>query len=72
LLDLVDYFCRSARLRIERNMGGLRRNADRHGYRLAQQVLAGKHQWMEEGIVDSADHAPGPAPREFGTAHPAK
>src|SRR6266699_3238135 len=51
LLDLVDYFCRSARLRIERHFRGLRHNADRTGYRLAQEVLAGKHESVEQGIV---------------------
>jgi hypothetical protein len=54
-LDLVDYFCRSARLRIERNFAGLRHNADREGYRLAQDVLAGKHEWLEEGTVGGMD-----------------
>jgi hypothetical protein len=54
-LDLVDYFCRSARLRIERNFAGLRHNADRAGYRLAQDVLAGKHEWLEEGTVGKID-----------------
>src|SRR5256714_7253911 len=41
LLALVDYFCRSSRLRIGRNFHGLRHNADRQGYRLAQGTLAG-------------------------------
>jgi hypothetical protein len=40
LLNLVDYFCRASRLRIEEKFRGVRRNADRAGYRLAQQVLA--------------------------------
>ena len=43
LLHLVDYFCRASRLRIEEKFRGVRRNADRAGYRLAQQVLAGNH-----------------------------
>ena len=51
LLALVDYFCRSARLRIERNFYGLRHNADRQGYRVAQGVLAGQHDRLGEGIV---------------------
>jgi len=51
LLDLVDYFCRAARLRIARNLHGLRHNADRAGYRLAQEVLAGRQAVVEEGIV---------------------
>ena len=54
-LELVDYFCRSARLRIERHFAGLRHNADRQGYRLAQEVLAGKHDWLETGTVGRMD-----------------
>jgi hypothetical protein len=54
-LELVDYFCRSARLRIGRSFAGLRGNADRQGYRLAQEVLAGKHLWLEEGTVGRTD-----------------
>jgi len=42
LLHLVDYFCKASRLRIEEKFRGVSRNADREGYRLAQQVLAGK------------------------------
>jgi len=40
---LADYFSRAARLRIEETFRGVRQNNDRVGYRLAQQVLAGKH-----------------------------
>jgi hypothetical protein len=54
-LELVDYFCRSARFRIERNFAGLRHNADRQGYRLAQDVLGGKHDGLEEGTVGRMD-----------------
>ena len=55
LLALVDYFCRSSRLRIGRNFHGLRHNADRQGYRLAQDTLAGKHDWLEQGMVGHVD-----------------
>jgi alkylation response protein AidB-like acyl-CoA dehydrogenase/3-hydroxyacyl-CoA dehydrogenase/enoyl-CoA hydratase/carnithine racemase len=41
LLHLVDYFCRASRLRIEEKFRGVRRNADRASYRVAQQVLMG-------------------------------
>jgi hypothetical protein len=41
LLNLADYFCRASRLRIEEKFRGVRRNADRAGYRVAQQVLKG-------------------------------
>jgi hypothetical protein len=43
LLHLADYFCRASRLRIEDTFRAVRRNADREGYRLAQEVLAGSH-----------------------------
>jgi 3-hydroxyacyl-CoA dehydrogenase/alkylation response protein AidB-like acyl-CoA dehydrogenase/enoyl-CoA hydratase/carnithine racemase len=43
LLQLADYFCRASRLRIEEKFRGVRRNADRASYRLAQQVLSGNH-----------------------------
>jgi len=51
LLNLVDYFCASARLRIERNFAGVRHNTDAHGYRLAQQVLKKDAKVLEEGIL---------------------
>jgi 3-hydroxyacyl-CoA dehydrogenase/alkylation response protein AidB-like acyl-CoA dehydrogenase/enoyl-CoA hydratase/carnithine racemase len=43
VLHLADYFCHASRLRIEEAFRAVRRNADRSGYRLAQQVLAGSH-----------------------------
>jgi alkylation response protein AidB-like acyl-CoA dehydrogenase len=38
-LKLVDYFCQASRLRIEEKFRALRHNADRVGYKLAQEVL---------------------------------
>jgi alkylation response protein AidB-like acyl-CoA dehydrogenase len=49
LLNLVDYFCRASRLRIREKFHGIRRNADRAGYRLAQQVLAEKRSVSRNG-----------------------
>ncbi|HWY73978.1 MAG TPA: acyl-CoA dehydrogenase domain-containing protein, partial [Verrucomicrobiae bacterium] len=49
LLNLVDYFCRASRLRIKEKFHGIRRNADRAGYRLAQQVLAEKRSVTRNG-----------------------
>ena len=43
VLHLADYFCRASRLRIEEKFRAVRTNADRAGYRLAQQVLAVNH-----------------------------
>ncbi|HWX19475.1 MAG TPA: acyl-CoA dehydrogenase family protein [Candidatus Binatia bacterium] len=42
LLQLADYFCQASRLRIEELFRGVRKNADRSGYRLAQDALSGK------------------------------
>jgi len=39
LNQLVEYFCRAARLRIAEKFRGVRRNTDRAGYKVAQQVL---------------------------------
>jgi alkylation response protein AidB-like acyl-CoA dehydrogenase len=51
VLGLVDYFCSAARLRIERNFQGLRRNADSKGYRFAQGVLSGDYPYLKDGIL---------------------
>lgn len=48
---LVDDFHAQATMRIEQNFRGIGSNADQHGYDLAQQVIAGDHQWVERGIV---------------------
>jgi hypothetical protein len=48
---LVDDFHAQAMLRIDQNFRGVGRNADQHGYDLAQQVIAGDHQWIEHGIT---------------------
>ncbi len=48
---LVDDFHAQAMMRIRQNFDGIGRNADQHGYDLAQQVVAGEHQWVERGIV---------------------
>ena len=55
LPGLIDYFCCSARLRIERHFHGLHHNTAPAGYRLAQKVLAGKLAELETGIVRSKD-----------------
>jgi hypothetical protein len=51
ILVLVDDFHAQAMARIRQNFAGLNRNDDQHGYDLAQQVIAGEHQWIERGIV---------------------
>lgn len=51
ILALVDHFCAESRLRIDRAFRGLRKNNDRMGYRLAQDVLKGGSAWLFDGIV---------------------
>src|SRR5262244_2316866 len=43
ILSIATYFCRSARMRIGHHFAGAARNADKRGYALVQDLLAGKH-----------------------------
>jgi hypothetical protein len=52
VLRLADYFCRTARLRIEENFRHIARNADHAGYHLAHETLDGKLAEIERGIVE--------------------
>jgi len=49
---LADHFCVLSRKRIEGLFRTVFHNTDRATYRLAQDVLQGKHAWMESGILD--------------------
>ena len=51
VLTLVADFRAQAHLRIRQNFDGISTNADQPGYDLAQQVIAGDHQWLERGMV---------------------
>src|SRR3954469_5332847 len=51
ILSLANYFCRSARMRIDHHFAGTARNADKRGYDLVQDLLAGKHEELRRGIV---------------------
>jgi alkylation response protein AidB-like acyl-CoA dehydrogenase len=51
VLSLANYFCRSARSRIDHHFAGTQRNADKRGYQLVQDLLAGKHESLRDGIV---------------------
>ncbi|MBI1952942.1 MAG: acyl-CoA dehydrogenase family protein [Candidatus Omnitrophica bacterium] len=50
-VELADLFCRQARRRFNRSLAGLSLPEDRLGYRVAQELLAGRFAWLEEGIV---------------------
>jgi alkylation response protein AidB-like acyl-CoA dehydrogenase len=51
-IELADLFCWQARRRITEKFQVLWRNEDRRTYRVAQEVLQGKHRWLEGGIVE--------------------
>jgi alkylation response protein AidB-like acyl-CoA dehydrogenase len=51
ILSLAGYFCRSARMRIDQYFAGTSENADKAGYALTQELLAGKHEELRRGIV---------------------
>jgi alkylation response protein AidB-like acyl-CoA dehydrogenase len=51
VLSVANYFCRSARLRINNHFAGTHRNADKRGYQLTQDLLAGKHAMLRDGMV---------------------
>ena len=51
ILSVANYFCRSAKMRIDHYFAGTSENADRAGYDLTQELLAGKHADLRKGIV---------------------
>jgi hypothetical protein len=53
-VELADLFCRQARRRIEDSFRSLFRNDDVRTYHAAQHVLAGAHEWLEQGLVRGA------------------
>ncbi|MEU6175702.1 acyl-CoA dehydrogenase family protein [Streptantibioticus parmotrematis] len=66
--QLADVFCRQARIRVEELFDRLWTNTDTEDNALVKAVMAGRMQWLEEGIVDPsgegpwiADATPGPA-----------
>ena len=50
-LQLADYFCETARLRIEAKFDGLGNNADSKGYKVAQKVVQKTPPYLRDGIV---------------------
>src|SRR5213083_1459406 len=51
-VHLADVFGRQARRRVRSKFNGLRRNEDVPTYKLAQEILAGEHRWLERDIVE--------------------
>jgi alkylation response protein AidB-like acyl-CoA dehydrogenase len=53
--ELADLFCRQARRRVDALFHELWSNDDRRAYGIAQEVLQGKHAWIEEGVLDPSE-----------------
>ncbi|MER7958685.1 acyl-CoA dehydrogenase family protein [Streptomyces sp. NPDC096030] len=71
---LADAFCRQARLRVEELFGRLWANTDDLDRRVVDGVLAGRFEWLEEGVVDPSDDGPWiadatPGPSRHTNAH---
>ena len=65
-MRMADVFCRQARLRVEHLFERLFENADNATYRLAQEVLRGEHEWLEQGALPVIEGGARVAPAENG------
>jgi hypothetical protein len=54
VVELADFFATCAELRIDEWFHAIGHNADRAGYRVAQDVLRGRHEWVETGMLREA------------------
>jgi alkylation response protein AidB-like acyl-CoA dehydrogenase len=57
-VELADLFCREARQRINTNFDRFYGKNDGAIYKVSQRVLAGEHEWLEQGIVGIMADAP--------------
>ena len=57
-VEMADLFIRQARRRVDALFGELFSNDDDANYAVAQQVLEGRHTWLEEGIADPSGDGP--------------
>ncbi|MDQ6912741.1 MAG: acyl-CoA dehydrogenase family protein [Verrucomicrobiota bacterium] len=51
VLSVANYFCRSAKLRIDHHFAGTSENVDKRAYDLTQELMEGKHDSLRSGIV---------------------
>src|SRR4051794_28736966 len=51
IVSVADYFCRSAKMRIDHHFAGVAENADKRAYELTQELMDGKHAPLRAGIV---------------------
>jgi alkylation response protein AidB-like acyl-CoA dehydrogenase len=57
-VELADLFCRQARRRIDSHFRGLWSNTDSRNYAAAQEVLDGRFDWLEAGVIDPSGEGP--------------
>ena len=57
-VELADLFAKQARRRIDALFNTLWANDDDANHKLAQQVLEGRHTWLEEGFLDPSGEGP--------------
>ena len=50
-VELADLFCRQARRRVEDRFAAVFDNDDLAAYEVAQQVIRGEHNWLEQGMA---------------------
>ena len=67
-MELADLFCREARQRIKTNFSRFYGKNDGVMYKVAQRVLDGRHEWLEQGIVGIMEERPSPADRSMPRA----
>jgi alkylation response protein AidB-like acyl-CoA dehydrogenase len=56
--ELADLFCKQARLRVDELFHRLWSNTDDESYKVAMDVLDGKHVWAEAGALDPSGEGP--------------
>jgi len=52
VLSVANYFCNSAKSRIAHHFADTGQNVDKRGYQLTQELMAGKHASLREGMVE--------------------
>jgi alkylation response protein AidB-like acyl-CoA dehydrogenase len=57
-VELADLFAKQARRRVDALFGALFSNDDDANYKAAQNVLEGRYEWLEEGILDPSGDGP--------------
>ncbi len=71
-LTLADLFCRASRRRIRASFDRLFDNDDTATYRVAQQAMEGRFEWLEQGVVGMREAYGAPASSNVPAEEPEK